>query len=284
MKFVWQFLVTFAITAVGGQAVASLTGHPWLSLLVGLVTAVLAVTAYRWVVRRTERREVTEFARRGAVGKLVLATLLGLLLFGFVIMSISLLGFYEVRGTGSVTAAAAMVGFMAAAATTEEVLFRGVLFRRLERWTGTWVALAVTSSVFGLMHIINPNADWWGAAIIALTAGLMLTSAYIMSRNLWVPIGIHFGWNFAEAGIFSTEVSGNGSSSGLLDAVMSGPRLVTGGALGPEGSIFTVVGCGIATIVFLWVAKRRGRVIAMRRGDRPVESSAVVQPVATLPR
>lgn len=62
----------------------------------------------------------------------------------------------------------------------------------------------------------------------------MLTAAYVATRRLWVPIGVHFGWNFAASGIFSTEVSGNDTPQGLLNSSMSGPELLTGGDFGPE--------------------------------------------------
>ena len=64
----------------------------------------------------------------------------------------------------------------------------------------------------------------------------MLTAAYIATRKLWLPIGLHFGWNIAAGAIFSTEVSGSNTAQGLLDATMSGPALVTGGDFGPEAS------------------------------------------------
>ena len=70
----------------------------------------------------------------------------------------------------------------------------------------------------------------------------MLAAAYAATRNLWVPIGLHFGWNFAAAGIFSAEVSGNGESTGCWTASTSGPALLTGGEFGPEASLYTVRG------------------------------------------
>ena len=91
------------------------------------------------------------------------------------------------------------------------------------------------------MHLVNPDATLWGAIAIAIEAGCMLAACYAATRNLWVPIGLHFGWNFAAGGIFSTVVSGNGASQGLLDATTSGPALLTGGDFGPEASLYTVV-------------------------------------------
>ncbi|MGP3915880.1 hypothetical protein [Nonomuraea sp. 10N515B] len=86
----------------------------------------------------------------------------------------------------------------------------------------------------------------------------MLAAAYAATRTLWLPIGLHFGWNFAAAGIFGTEVSGNGTPQGLLDGVTSGPALLTGGAFGPEASPYTVVFGVLLTIAFIWLARRRG--------------------------
>jgi uncharacterized protein len=105
----------------------------------------------------------------------------------------------------------------------------------------------------------------------------MLTAAYVATRKLWVPIGLHLGWNIAGSAIFSTEVSGNDTPQGLLDASTSGPMLVTGGDFGPEGSLFSIVFCVLAAAVFMRLAYRRGHVVPARRSAR---SDAA----ATLPR
>ena len=105
----------------------------------------------------------------------------------------------------------------------------------------------------------------------------MLTAAYVATRKLWVPIGLHFGWNFAAAGIFSTEVSGNGSNQGLLDATMSGPTLVTGGEFGPEGSLYSVVFCVLAAAAFMWVAKRRDAIVPVGGHRSPIRAEATAK-------
>lgn len=265
MRLVKQLVAVVAVTFVGSQGILAVQGNTWLTLALGVLTAVAALGAYAWVVRRTERREVTELARAGAGARTARGMLIGFGMFAAVIVNIAFLGGYHVDGLGSVSGAVALFGFMAAAATTEELIFRGVLFRVVEERMGTWIALLLTGVVFGLMHLTNPDASLWGAVAIAIEAGFMLAACYAATRNLWVPIGLHFGWNFAAGGIFSVVVSGNGESKGLLDTTMSGPALLTGGDFGPEGSLYTVAAGVVLTLVFLWLAHRRGHLVPRRR-------------------
>ncbi|MFD6289759.1 CPBP family intramembrane glutamic endopeptidase [Streptomyces sp. NPDC060205] len=278
MRFVWQLVAVVAVAFVGGQGITAAEGRPWLQLLVGVPTAVLAVFVYRWVVGRTERRPVTELALEEAPSALGRGTLIGAALFGAVIVNLFTSGYYEVDGIDSRSGAMGLLGFMAAAAVTEELMFRGVLFRIAEERIGTWIALVLTGALFGLSHLLNPNATPWGAAAIAVEAGGMLTAAYVATRSLWLPIGLHFGWNYAASGVFSTEVSGNDTPPGLLDSSMSGPSLLTGGDFGPEGSVYSVLFCVLATIAFMWLAHRRGHVLPRR--SRAQRAGAT----ATLPR
>ncbi|MGC9497791.1 CPBP family intramembrane glutamic endopeptidase [Streptomyces sp. WG7] len=276
MRFVWQFLAVMAIYAISGSAVMAVKENDWLTLVVGLTSAALAVLVYGWVVRRTEHRPALDVARKGAVGKTGWGIVIGVGMFSAVIANLLVAGHYEIDGLGSVTGALGLVGFMAGVAVAEEVVYRGVLFRIIEERTGTYIALALTGVVFGLSHLINENATLWGAIAIAIEAGFMLAAAYAATRNLWVPIGVHFGWNFAAAGIFSTEVSGNGASHGLLDTAMSGPKLLTGGAFGPEGSVYAVGFGALLTIVFLWLAHRRGNIVPRSRRAARVDSTATL--------
>ncbi|MEU8239448.1 CPBP family intramembrane glutamic endopeptidase [Actinoplanes missouriensis] len=276
MRFVKQLLAVAAVGLAGGQGGAAVQGNFLLTLVIGAVTAVLAVVVYRWVVRRTEYREPAELGRDGWTGKVSRGMLIGFAMFAAVIANIAFLGGYHVEGWGSPTGALGLLGFMAAAAVTEELLFRGVLFRIIEEKTGTWIALVLTGVVFGAMHLANPDATLWGATAIAIEAGFMLAACYAATRNLWVPIGLHFAWNFAAGGIFSVVVSGNGESKGLLEASMSGPAALSGGDFGPEGSLYAVLGGVVLTVVFLLLAKRRGHIVARRRRTAEVPASATV--------
>jgi membrane protease YdiL (CAAX protease family) len=275
MRLLKQLGAVAIVSLIGSNLVGPVQDGPLLRLVFGVATAVLAILTYRWVVRRTERRAPDELGRPGAASALGRGALIGVALFAAVILNIAFLGHYRIAGAGSVLGALGVLGFMAAAATSEELIFRGILFRIAEQRIGTWLALTLTAALFGLMHLANPNASLWAAIAIAVEAGGMLGAAYAATRTLWLPIGLHLGWNFAEAGIFGTEVSGK-TSDGLLDGVLSGPALLSGGEFGPEASVYSLLAGGLATIVFMWLARRRGNVVPRRRGNTPAESATTL--------
>ncbi|TQS42502.1 CPBP family intramembrane glutamic endopeptidase [Cryptosporangium phraense] len=256
MKRLILLLVGFgAVMAVVGSLTSALAGTGVGSLVVGVGGAIGALWLYRRVIGRLEQRPVTEVAWTGR--GLLTGSLLGLGLFTVTFALIAMFGGVESLGWGSFVAFLAAVGINVGAAVTEEIVFRAVLFRIVqERW-GTRVALAVSAVLFGLLHLVNKGATVWGAIAIAIEAGLMLGAAYALTRNLWFPIGLHFGWNMAEGGLFGTTVSGSTNHGGLLHSVLDGPAALTGGSFGPEASVFAILACGIPAVLFLRIARRR---------------------------
>jgi uncharacterized protein len=251
-------LFVLADIVVGGVD-QGLDDVPVLGLPVGVVLAALVLLAYVRAVRIVERREVTELARDGAVADVRRGTLIGIVLFAVSIGIIAMFGGYR-AGWGSIGAMLTTLGLMCAVAAAEELIFRGVLFRIVEEMAGTWGALIVSALTFGGLHLVNPDATIWGALGIAIEGGLMAGAAYAATRTLWLPIGLHLGWNFAEGGIFGVTVSGSHGTVGMLKGTLSGSAVLTGGKFGPEASLVAILICGIPTIVFLRLAARRGRI------------------------
>ena len=272
-------VIMAAVSVVANVVASALGGSAVGGLVAGVSMAVLAVVAYRGAVRWLERRTASEVALppRG-LGSGVLT---GFGLFAVTIGGIALAGGYRVTGWGSFGGAVALLGLMASVAVTEELLFRAILFRVVEGWVGTWGALAISSVLFGLLHLVNPGATLFGALAIAVEAGGMLGAAYAATRTLWLPIGLHLGWNFAQAGIFGATVSGaDTDTAGLLRAVSSGPSLISGGGFGPEASVFALLACAVPTVVLLRLARRRGRLLppARRRAAGPAGLAGLAGP------
>ena len=143
----------------------------------------------------------------------------------------------------------------------EELLFRGVLFRSVETWFGSWAALVVSSLVFGLTHLMNPQGTLEGALFIAVEAGILLAAAFMLTRRLWLSIGFHVAWNYTQSAIFSGIVSGNEAEQGLVRSTIKGPDLLTGGSFGVESSVISLFLCTTTGIVMLVMATRRGKIV-----------------------
>ncbi len=221
----------------------------------------LVLAAYKLVIARLGETPRDDLPAQGSLPALGKGIGAGAALFTAVVGIAALSGVYHVIGRGNASdlllpliSTAIMPGFM------EELLFRGILFRWIEEFAGSWVALLVTSALFGLAHILNPGATWFSSFAIAVEAGLLLGGAYMLTRSLWMPIGLHAAWNFTQGAIFGVPVSG-GPSSGLLRSTLSGPTILSGGTFGLEASIIAVVICASAGIWFVWLALKRGELV-----------------------
>jgi membrane protease YdiL (CAAX protease family) len=107
------------------------------------------------------------------------------------------------------------------------------------------------------VHITNPGGTLWASIAIAIEAGLLLGAAYKWSGTLWLPIGIHWAWNFAQGNIFGFAVSGNQAGDSIIVSQVDGPAWLTGGAFGAEASVIAVVVGALASAWFIWQVSRR---------------------------
>ena len=129
------------------------------------------------------------------------------------------------------------------AAINEEVMFRGYPFQRLVESITPVGAIAVTSALFGLLHLGNPHHTWFSTANTMLV-GIPLAVAYLRTRSLWMPIGIHFIWNFLMGFLLGLPVSGLTFPVSVIAARVRGAAWLTGAEYGPEGG-------GLATVVIV---------------------------------
>ena len=226
-----------------------------------VLLAVVLILSWKALQRWLERREDREFEWRKSGQELGLGLLLGFLLFSAVTGIVALLGGFEVLGLRGQGALWAMLAMAVTSGTIEEIMFRGILLRHLEAMLGTWAALALTSLLFGAAHLTNPGASLFAAFAIAMEAGILLGAAYLLTRRLWLAVGIHAAWNFTQGWVFSVPVSGGAAPLGLLITRRVGPEWLTGGNFGLEASVVALVvatGAGLGLLVF---AVRRGQIM-----------------------
>lgn len=165
-------------------------------------------------------------------------------------------GFRPVRNPacGPLTLASGAL-FYLVPAVNEELTFRGYIFQRLEWRLGPWASLALMSLLFGGAHLANPGMSGGLAALAFLNiflAGVLLGLAYLGTRSLALPMGLHLGWNWAQGTLFGFGVSGT-SARGLFRPVWGNrPYWLTGGAVGLEGSLFCTFFCLAACAVVFY--------------------------------
>ncbi len=127
---------------------------------------------------------------------------------------------------------------LAIVAWWEELVFRGYFFQNLIAGMGLIWAIVISSLVFGLIHIMNPEGTVLGGLLIALITP-QLIYAYLKTGQLWLPMGLHLGWNFFQASIFGFAASGQESPS-MISQSPVGPEWLSGGAFGAEGSVLII--------------------------------------------
>jgi membrane protease YdiL (CAAX protease family) len=132
-------------------------------------------------------------------------------------------------------------------ATNEELVFRGYPFQKLVESLGPPGAVAVSSACFGLAHLGNSHHTWI-STLNTMLVGIPLSIAYLRTRSLWMPVGMHFTWNYIQGFVFGLPVSGYTFSPSVLNAQVHGAAWLTGSGYGPEGGLLctiAVVGAGI---------------------------------------
>ena len=167
--------------------------------------------------------------------------------------------------------------FLLVGSAAEEILFRGFGFQTLLGAFGDAPSIAACAILFGLLHLENPGASWLGI-VNTIGFGAVFGYAFLRSRDLWLPIGLHFGWNFTLP-LFGEKVSGLTMYVTGYEMSWTAGALWSGGAYGPEAS---PLASAVLVLLFLYVRKAPARRQSSPLTDPPMES-AVCEPPLPLP-
>ena len=248
-------LSLFTLMARWLAKVAAIPANSLRTMSANLASTVLIalpfLLAYWLLAKVIERRPLSELDWRKSP-QLLWGLLAALLLFALVTAELWAAGVYSFSGWGDAPLWTLFLLTAVVPGITEEVLFRGILFRLTEEGLGTWIALLVSALFFGLGHIGNPGATAWSSLAISIEAGLMFGLLYHVTRSLWWCIGLHAGWNFVQGAVFGIPVSGI-NVDGLIESRLQGPDWLDGGGFGAEASVLTVLTC---SAISLWLLQR----------------------------
>ena len=254
------FLMVY-LMAMNGDSMTSYGSEPIKALAHIVAIAIAGFAVYIGYARFIEQRDASELALPGMGRELGIGMLIGFGLYATTVLILIVMGIYRVEGLNPLTFLLPALAMAVSSGVFEELLFRGVLFSSIEKWFGSWMALVVSSLVFGLTHLMNPQGTLEGALFIAVEAGILLAGAYMLTGRLWMSMGFHFAWNYTQSAIFSGIVSGTDAAPGLIKATIDGPELLTGGSFGLESSILALAVCTTTGIILVYKAVKRGNIV-----------------------
>ncbi len=245
-----------------GDLLASYAG-PHRSLLLCadiLVTLGIMLWLYRLYARWIEKREAHEISLKNSLPELGAGYLISFFLVGGMVLLLVVLGYYSIIETGTLRVVFDSLFRFGIGAFLQVLFFRLILFRLGEELLGTWLAWVGTAAVFGIAHAGNENATLWTTTALIL-GDILLISAFIYTRRLWLVWGMHAGWNFFQDGIFGMSNSGISSFESWITPNIDGPAWITGGAFGIEASVIALAASVSVGLIILNRAVKRGQIV-----------------------
>jgi membrane protease YdiL (CAAX protease family) len=242
---------TLAYSGVGDTL--SRVAPSWVAVLVEGLVYLVGVVGLTWAfchfLDRTSVRSLG-LQTRGWLAKLAAGWGLGTVLQLLIFAALGIAGWLTVERAGwqPVDLSVSIVSWLIIS-FNEELSFRGYILQRLAQAWGLPAAVVVSSLIFAMVHVLNPNVQPL-AMVNLFAAGLLFACAYLVSRSLWLPIGLHIGWNLAEIHLLGFPGSGV-TEPALVRSVVHGPEVATGGAFGPEGGLVGLVAIVVGIIILL---------------------------------
>ena len=285
LRFGWKLavfaVVYIMVTLVAGLVIFLLPLGVDIMTASGAVSLLAALVATAFCVMGIDGKEFATVGLRihgRAARDLGLGILIASGMIALVALILYLLGMLEITaavsdfGRGAEILGSGILLYVLVGAS-EEILLRGYPLQTLIRRFNVAAAIGVTSVAFGMLHIWNPSFGWLPLANITV-AGIWLGAAYVVTRSLWLPIGLHIGWNFTMGSVLGFPVSGMVHGS-VFVSVEHGSDLITGGTFGPEGGIMVTIVL-LAGTALLWFPPVRAFLSGNRTPLKPVHSSEAI--------
>lgn len=276
-NFIWAIILSL-IFMYGGSLIGSLATVPLylallnvplffnnqnlLSLLITLFSFAFISLLIFFRVKVIEKRSLSSigFNKNNWLKKYSLGFLIGLVMMSIIVLILLSFGYITVEknpiqlvGISAISSILVILFGWIIQGATEEIVTRGWLLNVLSTKYNIGVGLLISSTLFGLMHLTNPNVNYI-AVINIILVGLFYGLYVIKTNDLWAVCGMHSAWNFAQGNIFGFEVSGLDISVGtLIDLNLVENDFITGGVFGPEASIVATFVLLLSIIILLFI-------------------------------
>lgn len=267
VRIVLGLVLSFASFIIAQQLVGKLLDltsidNNFRNFIKGIIASVFVIIGYILFYSKVEKRDITELSKKGIVKNIVFGILIGAAIQILTLFVISIPGQLQIVSVNPLSFVVTPLAVALSVAIFEEILLRGIIFRIAEEKLGSITALLLSALIFGGVHSMNPGSSIISSLCTSIV-GFIFGAAYVYSRSLWLPIAIHFSWNFVQSGIFGAVTSGNEKTSSLLTTEISGPEIITGGAFGPEGTIQAVILWSVVAIILSILIVKQNKLIPL---------------------
>lgn len=225
------------------------------------ISFVVLPASYYFFSRHYEHRKPVEIETKGLPKEMFFGFGLGFFSISLSVFILYLFGYYQIINISTDNYSLKLFTVLLTAALTEDLLIRGLLFRIFENWLGTYTALII-AMLFETAHVFNPNSNLF-SAFMDLGWGFATAMLFVYSKRIWLPFFFHVGWNFAQP-FYGSNLTGVEDMGTIIHSKFQGPEIFTGGKVGIEGSIFTVIILLIIGFSLLYQANKEGKIIHRR--------------------
>lgn len=259
LMFIIGMVVSFIVSLISVRILRSLLFQQMLNFI---ITTGSIYIARRWLDKRSFESLGLTWSNK-AITDILAGIGITFVQMGFIYVLMSSLGWISFKGFAwqfdpvNVVITSVLTFFVVFlfVGWNEELLSRGYHLQTIASGINLFWGIVISSAVFGLLHLGNPNATWVSAAGIFF-AGLYLAYGYVRTKQLWLSIGLHIGWNFFEGVVFGFPVSGLDIYA-LTRIDVHGPEIWTGGAFGPEAGLIVLPSLIVGAVLIYLYTKGR---------------------------
>lgn len=224
-----------------------------------LFSVSIILAAYYLYFQYTEKRKITELSPKHILREGLQGLGSSFLLISIVISILFFLGYYQISGINDFSVFLLPLTSIIVFAVFEEILYRGIAYRILEKWIGTNLTLIISALLFGIFHISNDHVTLLSMLGIII-GGLLLGIMFTYTKRLWLPIFFHIGWNFSQI-IYGTTLSGTDEFGSFFQSKLDGPQVLTGSNFGIEDSSLTLIATLALFMVLYHKTYKKGNII-----------------------
>lgn len=226
------------------------------------VSVLILIFGYFYMFRLYDKREIKELSTKQLHKEMFGGFLLGFFTISLSIFILYLLGYYHFFSISTENYSIKLFMTLVVAALIEDLFTRGLILRELENWLGTHVAITLVM-IIETWHIFNDNATLF-SFFVSLCWGFTMSMLFIYTKRVWLPFFFHLGWNFSQP-FYGSNLTGLDNMGRIIHSKFDGPIFFTGGTVGIEDSIITVLLLLSIGIFLYYLANKEGKIIKRKK-------------------